>query len=439
MAERQQTRTRDPIHDTFAETGLNMGMSPAPLPQGGMMLPATQGDVAINILGGVVTSQRVAVPRVMEKIRMELSALAQFAGDQWFYYWEVNDKRRNRKVPVSGPTIKLANDLARTWGNCRVDVIVQDEGTHWMFYGRFVDLETGYNMMRAYQQRKRQGIGMEDEQRALDMVFQIGQSKCIRNVVCNALQTLATFCVEEAKNSVKDKIAKNPEKARERLLGRLEALGIELRRVEKVYGRKVANWTVPEMAKIHFEISSVEDAMANAENVWPLTEDDEPLTTGEQTETTVPKETAASSGETRTTAEAPQVGRSPVGAADQETAAAQAEGGAKSADKATEPSHEDGRHTTTLSAQTPASAAAPNEWIIKKGGARLGTWIGPQPKQGDTIEFSGIKVAVKEVWQSDRELVIEQPTATQHPPAEQQKKAEAKTARKGGNRLFGEE
>ena len=222
-----------------------------------------------------VIAQRIPNPRRYSTIMERMRALANMAGDKYVYGWEVNDKKNNRKTWIEGPTIKLANDLWREFGNCVVDVRVRDEGAHWMFYARFIDLETGANMTRAYQQRKGQDTGMKDSQRSLDMVLQIGQSKAIRNVVCNALQTLTEFCVEEAKKSIITKIAAKPEDARNWILNELQRLQIERKRVEVIYGRSSTNWTVPDMAKIYTELRGVIDGMVNADDVWPLPDETE--------------------------------------------------------------------------------------------------------------------------------------------------------------------
>lgn len=246
-------------------SGTASGMLPAITPTG-------DGDTAINIFGGVITAQRNVQKRDLADVKARLMALAAFAGMDYVYSWEVNDRKNNRKVQVEGATIVLANDLAREWGNCQVDCRVQDQGRHWMFYGRFVDLQTGYSLTRGYQQRKAQDTGMKDDQRALDLVFQIGQSKCIRNVVVNALRTMADFCVEEAKKGLLVKVKGNPDGARKAILAKAEVLGIDVKRINVIYTRTADNWTIYDMAKIWTEINSIADGMAAAEDVYPSEE-----------------------------------------------------------------------------------------------------------------------------------------------------------------------
>ena len=239
-------------------------------------LPMTAPQMPVMGQTEFIVAQRVPQPRKYGLIMERMRALAAAAGDKYVYGWDVKDRRNNRTVRIEGPTIKLANDLWREFGNCVVDVRVLDEGAHWMFYARFIDLETGANMTRAYQQRKAQNLGMADEQRAMDMILQIGQSKAIRNVVTNALQTLSEFTVEEAKRAIVGRIAKSPEEARTYIVQQLEKLQIDRRRVERIYGRQSANWTVPDMAKIYTELRGVIDGMVNPEDVWPDDEVNKP-------------------------------------------------------------------------------------------------------------------------------------------------------------------
>jgi hypothetical protein len=269
MSSAPPSRTADPLERVldaaaFETGGMQPGMAPA-VSQHTHLAPAE-----------FMVAQRVPERRDLRRIMPRLDALAAAAGDAWVYGWDVNDRKGGRKVRVEGPTIKLANDLWREYGNCAVDTRVVDQGTTWIFYAKFIDLESGANMVRSFQQRKGQNTGMDDSGRAMDMVFQIGQSKAIRNVVVNALQTLSDYCVEQAKGSIVKKIAASPEAAREKILGLLDGNGIDRARVEAVYGRTAAHWTVPDMAKIFAEIRSIKDGFTFADEVWPVAGDTEP-------------------------------------------------------------------------------------------------------------------------------------------------------------------
>lgn len=276
MANERETRLKDPMQEVldplqFHQGGADLG-AVVPAGQTGM---ARAGGFTTGMQGDIITAQRVGVPRNMSRILANMKALATAAGKEYVYGWEVNDRKNNRKVWIEGPTITLANDLAREYMNCQVDCRVMDEGKHWVFYARFVDLETGFTMVRAYQQRKGQDTGMKDDQRSLDMVFQIGQSKAIRNVVVNALRSLVNYAVDAAKGSLLDKVGKNPEGARTWIRQQLKDLGVDIKRVEALYGRTSEHWTTPDMARIYTELQSITDGMMNAEDVYPVPQKEE--------------------------------------------------------------------------------------------------------------------------------------------------------------------
>jgi hypothetical protein len=243
----------------FEAGGVAPDQQLAPIEQQNMATPFAEAILA----------RRADKPRDPAKIKNALKAEAAAWGNKWMYGWDVKDRQNNRTTRVEGGTIKMANAIARHFGNCIVETRVFDEGTHWTFYARFVDLETGYTLVRAYRQRKEANIGMKDSQRALDIVFAIGQSKAIRNVVLNALPDLEAFCREEAKSATIAEIEAKPDGARKWILKKLEEMGVERRRIEAVYGRTAEHWTVPDMAKIVSEVESVEEGMMNAMDVWP--------------------------------------------------------------------------------------------------------------------------------------------------------------------------
>ena len=228
----------------------------------------SQGGLAVQVHGGIITAQKVANPRNLKKVMGDLSVLAKAAGSKYVYSWEVKNKD-NTKSRIEGATIVLAQDLARTWGNCQVDCTVRDDGAYWTFHARFVDLETGYSITRPFQQRKGQDTGMRDQGRALDIVFQIGASKAIRNVICNALPTMADRCVEWAKSGLLERITGNRKGAEEYLLNQLGQFGIALELVEGKFARKWKDFRVEDLASLYGEIESIRDGFLSVDDAYP--------------------------------------------------------------------------------------------------------------------------------------------------------------------------
>jgi hypothetical protein len=217
----------------------------------------------------IIGAQRVEVYRDEARVLQKLSSLAAAAGSDWFYRFPV--KKKDGGVDhIEGPSIKLANDVARIYGNCAIEVRELDIGDCWIFHARFSDIETGFSMERTYRQRKSQGsIKTKDADRQQDIAHSIGQSKAIRNVIVNSLQTYADFAFEQARNSLVEKIGKDLDRWRERTLAGLDKIPVEQTRAERVIGRAARDWTASHVAQVIAMMKSVADGMATADEVFP--------------------------------------------------------------------------------------------------------------------------------------------------------------------------
>ena len=228
----------------------------------------------IETRDGIITAQRVAVPRDEAKILAKIKVLAAAAGDDWYYRWSVKDKS-GKTSWIEGISIKGAQSVARLYGNCQVDCRAVDSATHTEFLARFVDYETGYSLTRPFRQRKSQSIsGKMDADRQADLVFQIGASKATRNVISHALETFTDFAFDQARESIVEKIGKQLEPSRKKLLDKLNDLKIYLPRVENIHGKKSAEWLAPDIAKIVAEVKSIEDGMSSKDECYPPTQDE---------------------------------------------------------------------------------------------------------------------------------------------------------------------
>lgn len=222
-----------------------------------------------DMFGAVSVAQLVPVPRNIEHVMKKMTVLATQFGDKYVYSWDVK-KKGGGVDTIEGGTVDLAYDLAREYGNNCVDVRQTETQTHLVFYARFTDLETGYTTTRAFQQRKSQTAGGRmDADRQLDITYQIGQSKAVRNVVLKALNTYAEYCIEEAKRGMFDKIKSNPDKYRTAIDRGLEKFQIELKDAERQVGRTKANWTIRDIASIFAKLKSVDEGMAAPQEAFP--------------------------------------------------------------------------------------------------------------------------------------------------------------------------
>lgn len=239
----------------------------------GYLLPSqgSSGGALDRAQANVVTAQRVAIKRNVGAILRDARALAQAAGDKFFYRIPFKNKRTGQTTFVEGPTIGCAMAAASLYGNCSIRALpVQDTPTAWTFMAEFCDYEKGVTVVRSFQQRKEQNTGMGDGGRQLDIVFQIGQSKAMRNVVVGALGWLTEEMEDAAKSGVLDRIGREPEKARAWLVSAAAKMEIALVRMERIMGRSAKDWTVPDMAKLFAQISSIRDGFATADDLFPL-------------------------------------------------------------------------------------------------------------------------------------------------------------------------
>jgi hypothetical protein len=217
-------------------------------------------------------------PRDEAKVLQKLATLAAAAGQDWFYRFPVR-KQDGGQDYIEGPSIKCADTLHRIYGNARYQLREVDNGDSWTFYVRYTDRETGSSIERAFRQRKSQrSMRTKDVDRQLDIAYQIGQSKAVRNAIVHALREYADFALECARSSLVDKIGKNLEGYRNRVLERLAQMQVELPRVERTMGRPARDWLAPDIARIIAMIASVNDGMAGLEETFPSIEAKPPET-----------------------------------------------------------------------------------------------------------------------------------------------------------------
>jgi hypothetical protein len=169
------------------------------------------GRALQRVQSGYTTAIAVQRPRTIEKLQKDVLKEAELAADSFFYSWTTKNKDGSRGL-VEGISIEGALILVRNWGNCATDVWLDEDGPmHWVIGAAFIDHETGYTGKRLFRQRKAQNLGKYDVDRAQDIVFQIGQSKAIRNVVLNSMPGyLKDRAIEKAKEAAESSIKDLP-------------------------------------------------------------------------------------------------------------------------------------------------------------------------------------------------------------------------------------
>lgn len=212
-------------------------------------------------------SREVSTKRDEAGVLQRIRVLAAAAGSSWYYRYPVRNRKQNRTDWIEGPSIELALDIARIYGNCHVDCRAEDYGNVILFHARFHDVESGFSLTRPFQQRRGAAkMGGDDAGRNAEIDFSIGASKAIRNVVVNALKTYATFAFEEARDAIVEKIGKNIERWRTDTIAHLK---VDLPRVEAVIGRPAGAWLAPDIAKVRAMGKAIEEGMATWAETFP--------------------------------------------------------------------------------------------------------------------------------------------------------------------------
>ena len=202
---------------------------------------------------------------------------AVIGGDEFFYSWTVTTKEGKKEL-IEGLSIKAALAAARNWGNCGIPCSVEENIDTYIFTATFVDLETGFNLQRTFRQKKTLNIGKKYNERAEDIVFQIGQSKAIRNVILNALPSwLTTKMFLKAKENVIEKINRmGIAVAREKTVAFFQKYGITVDRIEnKLNGKKPNAWDAEDLALLQGAMNTLISGQESADSLFPVHQETE--------------------------------------------------------------------------------------------------------------------------------------------------------------------
>ncbi len=258
------------MSDAFAEPVSVSALVPqahdegAILEDGGTLQRMTDGRYATAI-----TVQR---PRDLAQVEKDVLIEAELLGESAYYGWGAGRDK------IEGPSTYLADMLQRNWGNCAVTMEpVQDLPDCWIFSSAFIDLEKGSTKMRQFRQSKKWMVyGKFDAERKNDIRFQIGQSKCDRNVILKALpKWLVDRALECAKAGVRKRIevyiSKNGlEAARSITMTALAKHAVSEERVLTKFVREaVAGLTVDNLVTIKGDLRALDEGAESAESLYP--------------------------------------------------------------------------------------------------------------------------------------------------------------------------
>lgn len=248
-----------------------------------------QGGMALQTRSSYQTAVAVNRERNLEKVLAKCLQEAAIASDSFYYSWSQGGQN------IEGLTVGAALAITRNFGNCALEVKVEETPNAYVFYGAFIDLETGFNLVRPFRQnkqspKKKDGKDVYSGERGTDIIFQIGASKAMRNAALNAMpKWLTEKVIEKAKENVVEKIQKlGPEKAKAMILNKSNALGVAQDRIEAVYGKERV-WDTEKIIKIVSALRAIEDGLEKATDLFPIVAEDQPEIKAE-TATIVKKE-----------------------------------------------------------------------------------------------------------------------------------------------------
>lgn len=229
------------------------------------------GNTVVQTKTGYATAMQIQKPRNLMQIINRCEIEAAVAGEDFYYSWKQGGEF------IEGLSINAAMAIARNYGNCAVDVKLEETSNSYIFTGYFIDLETGFNIARPFRQNKqspksKNGTEIYKGERGADIIFQIGASKAIRNVILNAMPPYLTKSVmEKAKNGVLEQFKKmGIEKAIFKILQLAKKIEVEIYDIESTYGSQLS-WDIEKVVMIAGALKSVQDGIMKSSDVFSST------------------------------------------------------------------------------------------------------------------------------------------------------------------------
>lgn len=241
---------------------------------GDMIATINNGHAIVRTNNEHVTAIAVQRPRSLIEVKSKLIQEASMAGSDFYYCWTINSRYGKREI--KGASIGLAYRFCWNFMNCFYDVRLFDETpTHYIIEAIFVDVENGVTMKRLFQQRKAMNIGKkfdDDYDRKLDIAFQIGQSKAIRNVIlAMAPSWIISDVIEAAMKAEKSSVNKveNLKEAIENIKIFFEQKhGVTVEMLEFERGKKIDDLTQDDIVALRGTATAIKNGYTSANSLF---------------------------------------------------------------------------------------------------------------------------------------------------------------------------
>jgi len=226
-----------------------------------------------------VTALQVAQPRDIRLVTKRAMDEAELLAERGFYSFPVKGGR------VEGGSIELAMCLHRAWGNCHADCdVVEAAENHVTLRARFIDLESGATVARAFRgyvapAPAKFASDPAQRERWYSMQFEANQSKAIRNVILRGVPAwLRDEAFRRAKESAGKLLLKGtslPE-ARAKIVDWYRSIGKSQTDLERLRDRPMGSWTANDCVELKSTWTAIKVGDISVEEVFASFEDDTP-------------------------------------------------------------------------------------------------------------------------------------------------------------------
>jgi hypothetical protein len=166
---------------------------------------------------------------------------------------------------IEGPSVNLAREMARCWGNCRFgfDIVYDDETTRTV-RGWAWDVQTN---ARASQDAtfakliyRRKGGWVKPDERDLRELTNKHGAICERNALLHLMPPdLVEDAIRQSKETLANDAAKDPDEARKRLIKAFGVIGVPVEELERHLGHPLKQISPQEMADLRGVWKSISD------------------------------------------------------------------------------------------------------------------------------------------------------------------------------------
>lgn len=234
---------------------------------------ATPPKAAMAVTQGEARAVMTIVPRDLLQVVEKAQKEARFAKGRWYYSWTIRRKDGAPEV-VRGPSIRLMLALARLWRNIDVKISVEEEGPdYWVLKAVATDLEQCFSVEALFRQSKNvPGTINMGHDRALDIAFQIGQSKCVRNALAKIIPDwLTQKAMAYAMQAAQEEAAQDKAVADILLdlLSEFKEVGVTQQDIERRLGKSISRITPQELTDLQGILTALREGQTTVYNEFP--------------------------------------------------------------------------------------------------------------------------------------------------------------------------